>query len=246
MKRIFIITLAIVCLGVNQQTYAKIRNGYQQELKAVQLKLDYFYAMDKGTLSKAQRTKLKKRLKITYSKAASIQKNHAKTHALIEMLRLIDPELYYEINSIKDSEGNETDVYVKVVDNLGPIIEGTTNLGHSLDNPNVYNSEYGDHTVSVRIARVNPRTDLLNLVHELGHVRYQVPHLAEYTEYYKKVYQKRYYKGIEFGHLPGDPSNQSVKETLKTFYYSRREYNRETKELARHTSLKMLVSNLEN
>ena len=155
---------------------------------------------------------------------------------------MIDPALYYEINTLKDSEGNETDVYVKVVDDLGSGLLGATNVSHNVDNPNVYSSEYGDHTVSVRIANENPRKNLLILVHELGHVRYQVPYLATYTVFYEKVYQNTNI----IGHRYDDPSHQSVKETLKAFNEVWREYNRETKEMVRHTSRKMLASTREN
>jgi hypothetical protein len=156
---------------------------------------------------------------------------------LIEQFRSIDPDLYHEINTIKDCEGNETDVYIKVVDKLSPGLDGATNVAHSLGNPNVYNSEYGDYSVSVKIASLNQISALRTLVHELGHVRYQVPHLAAYTTYYKQAYQD----SSRIGHYPNDPSYQSVKATLLSFIDACRENNREMRWMAQNKYRKILV-----
>ena len=242
MKRLFIITLAIVCLGVNKNTYAEIRNGYDNELKAAQLKMDNLNEIAKGDLNKEQRIRLKKWLKAVHKTEKKLKENHAITQALIEQFRAIDPGLYHEINTIQDSEGNETDVYIKVVDNLGPGLDGATNVSHSLDNPNIYSSEYGDYSVSVRVTHINQIRALQTLVHELGHVRYQVPHLAEYTTYYKQAYQD----SSRIGHHANDPSFQSVKATLHAFIESLRENNREMKWMAQNKYRKILASKQED
>ena len=242
MKRLCIIILAIVCLGMNRNTYAEIRNGYDHEWKAAQQKMDNLNAIAKGELSKDQRIRLKKWLKSVHKTAEKLRENQAKTQAIIEAFRMIDPGLYHEINTIQDSEGNETDVYIKVVDNLGSGLDGATNVSHSLDNPNVYSSEYGDYSVSVKVTHTNQIRALQTLVHELGHVRYQVPHLAEYTAYYKQAYQD----SSRIGHHANDPSFQSVKATLHAFIASLRENNREMKWMAQNKYRKILAAKQED
>ena len=59
-------------------------------------------------------------------------------------------------------------------------------MDQSSDDKDAYQSEYGKFTVSVKVWIV-PRA-LLVLAHELGHVKYQVPNLASYFEFYKKHY----------------------------------------------------------
>jgi hypothetical protein len=111
-------------------------------------------------------------------------------------------------------------------------------VDHSAENPNVYSSEYGDYTVSVKILYRFMKEALITLVHELGHVRYQVPHLATYTAFYKKAYEDTNL----IGHLPNDPSHQAVKETLKTFKASWAEYNKEQRWFAQFRFRKELAS----
>ena len=242
MKRLFILTLAIVCLGVNRNIYAEIRNGYDIELIKAAQWIHNLNEITKEVLSTAQRMKVEKRLEVACATEGKLRENHAKTQELIEMLRMIDPELYHEINIIQDSEGNETDVYIKVVDNLGPDLRGATNVSHSVDNPNVHSSEYGDYTVSVRLITTGPIRPIWILAHELGHVRYQVPHLAEYTAFYKKVYQDQHFAGVQ-GHHPNDPSYHSMQATSKAFKKCWKEYNRQIKWTAKDESRKMLVAN---
>lgn len=95
--------------------------------------------------------------------------------------------------------------------------------------------------MSVRISSKNPLWALWILVHELGHARYQVTHLAEYTAFYKQFYQ-----GINIiGHRINDPSHQSGKETIKTFKASWNEYKQEMKWIAKNKSRKILASDRE-
>ena len=237
MKLLFIITL-LVCLGVNQEIYAEIKNGYDNEVKKAQKYISDFNVIT--AFNAVPFEKLKKYMQGTHATVEKMHENHAKTRELIEKFRMIDPGLYHEINTIQDREGNETDVYIKVVDDLRPDLQGATNVNHSVDNPNVYSSEYGDYTVSVRVSYKNLIWALRILVHELGHVRYQVPHLAEYTAFYK-----RFYNTNIIGHRYNDPSHQSVQETLKTFKASWKGYRQEMKWIAKNKSRKILAFNKE-
>ncbi len=236
MKRLFMLTLAILCLGVTKNIYAKIRNGYNEEIKKTEKYIRNLNEIAKEVLNTAQRERLTTLLKTGYATAEKLRENHTKTQELITMLRTVDAGLYDEINTIKDREGNETDVYVKVVDRLEQDLGGATNLSQSVENPNVYTSEYGDYSVSVRVVYPSLEEALRILVHELGHVRYQVPHLAVYCKYYKQYYRHSHSNSNNIGHDPHDPSNLSVKKTLKTFKESLRRYKKERKNLAGNDS----------
>ena len=246
MTRLCIITLAILCLGVYQETYAEIRNGYEHEIIKVEKWLSQLHEIANETLNELKREKMEKKLEEAHNIVDKIRKNHAKTQELIDMFRMIDPALYDEINTIKDSEGNDTDVYIKVVDRLRLGMLGATNVDHSIDNPKVYSSEHGDYTVSVRIANTNPIKAMLILVHELGHVRYQVPHLADYIRFYKKTYQNKYLEGIKKGHHPDDPGHNTIEETLIAFKASWIKYNKEMKQKAKINSRETLASTRED
>lgn len=230
MKRLFILTLTILCLGVTQEAYAEIKNGYDHQINQADQWLSQLHKIANGPLNELEQEKMKKRLEEAHATVDKLRENHAKTQELIEMFKMVAPELYQEVNTIKDSEGNETDIYIKVVDKLGQGLHGATNVNHSVSNPNVYSSEYGDYTVSVKIAHVNPIKDLWSLVHELGHVRYQVAYLADYAAFYQKVYQDQHFAGIP-GHHPDDLSGYFVKETLKTFKKCWKKCNKELKQM---------------
>jgi hypothetical protein len=113
------------------------------------------------------------------------------TEQLLAQFRSIAPDLYHEIDTIKDDEGRSTDVYVKFMpeEEMKVSVSGTTNIAQAEEDGNAYHSEYGAHTVSVRIAIGKKSLGLL--AHELGHVKYQVPYLVSYVKYYNMHYQDR-------------------------------------------------------
>lgn len=173
MKCLYILILTTLCLGVHQETYAEIRNGYVNDLIIVEKQIRVFKEFHQGVLRNTHRERLEKLLKTTRIKAEKLEENYAKTKGLLEDLRKIAPSLYNEISNIKDHEGNDTHVYIKVVKDLGPYFLGINNVTQSTSNPHVYTSEYGDHTVSVMVIYPSAFKALKILVHELGHVRYQ-------------------------------------------------------------------------
>ena len=60
------------------------------------------------------------------------------------------------------------------------------------------------------------------LSHELGHVKYQVPNLASYLEYYKEHYSPNVDQYDILGHKPDDPSGKSAIQFERRF---RKEYS---------------------
>lgn len=220
---LFFCILFIPCVSL----YSEIINGYSAKLAATRLEIHNLDSLIRDSdLSGKELKKIKnciKRLRNLQETEKELTVWHEKTEALLRQLRDIDPVLYHEIDAITDSEGHPTDVYVKVVMN-GELIHGavaTTNLNQCPDNPNAYTSEFGRHTVCVQVCAL--KNILVSLVHEFGHVRYLVPNLKSYMEYYNKYYNNHSDKftamhQYNVGHNSDDPSHQSVKFVLSRFH----------------------------
>jgi hypothetical protein len=87
---------------------------------------------------------------------------------------------------------------------------GTTNLDCLETDRDVYQSEYGPNTVSVKIASL-PRSILL-LAHEFGHVKYQVLNLSTYMNFYSANYQNGTFNSSYIGHHSSDLSGRQAIE----------------------------------
>lgn len=183
---------------------AEIKNGYGPEMKGVRESLKGLHKLlvDDHQLSFLQKNEIKGKINkliqyITYFEL---------TEQLLDQFRAISPRLYDEIDTIKNRKGQRVDVYVRfVAERHTPLnTAGTTNLSCLETDRDVYQSEYGANTVSVKIASL-PRSILL-LAHEFGHVKYQVPHLSAYINYYSSNYQNGTFKSSYIGHNAGDLS----------------------------------------
>jgi len=132
------------------------------------------------------------------------------TENLLNQFRIIAPTLYNEIDTIKDNKGRAVHVYVKFVPEGATEVKawGTTYMSQAEDDLDAYRSEYGNLTVSVKIWIVN--NALKVLAHELGHVKYQVPHLASYCKFYERHYYSSMRNPHTMGHGTNDPSGKSA------------------------------------
>jgi len=139
------------------------------------------------------------------------------TEKLLDQFRSISPDLYYEIDSLRDKKGRNVNIYIKFVpeNEMLPGVAGTTNIAQDINDPDAYHSEYGIHTVSVRI-KVDKKS-LQLLAHELGHVQYQVPNLASYIGYHKQYYLTNSYKAKSMGHNDNDPSGRQARDFTNRF-----------------------------
>ena len=144
------------------------------------------------------------------------------TESLLSQFQLIAPDLFAEIDTIKDRKGRSVHVYIKFVPVSGTQLQawGATYINQSATDPDVYCSEYGEYAVSVKIWIVSKA--LLVLSHELGHVKYQVPNLASYMEYHRKHYASVVDQFDILGHSPDDPSGKTAVHFAKRF---RKEYS---------------------
>ncbi len=190
----------------------KIKNGYEPDINVARDGLKKIEAlMDKpmSPIEKRRLTEHRARLKdfILY---------HELTERLLFQFKLMSPELYYEIDSIKDAQSRSVDVYVKFLPGEKKLgnIAGTTNI--PLDSEgDAYSSNYGPHTVATSIVAENHALSLL--AHEFGHIKYQVPNIANYRKFYIKHYKVVSPDSEGIGHDHMDPSGQKASEYEKQF-----------------------------
>lgn len=185
---------------------AEIKNGYEYDhsLSIESLNALYDFLLHED-LSRSERNAVKASIRaieasIIYYKV---------TENLLVQFRKIAPDLYKEIDTIVDKKGRPVDVYVRFVPRYetGTKAWGTTYINQSMDDKDTYVSEFGEHTVSVKVWTVNKA--LLVLAHELGHVKYQVANLDSYLIYYRGNYcLQRVFESDCLGHDPSDPSGQ--------------------------------------
>jgi len=213
------IALTIMCSMLSMYTLGNIKNGFEKDvIKAEKAKSALKSLIDASTESDASLGMLCLQYTLVKIKSTDLRKLFQHTEALINDLRTVHPDLFNEINSIKDYHGNRTDVYVRVLpeDQMNVLHWGTTNLEQTNGDVHTYQSRYGSQAVSVVIRLCGRMKSLHLLVHELGHVKYQVPNLASYVEYFREAY-KYTRENQAFGHKDEDPSNLSSIYELERF-----------------------------
>lgn len=210
--------LLFISVGFSVPSNAQIKNGYEKDIFDYEATLkNYKKLLLTGELSLHQRRLIKSHID---SLVNNISYYHL-TESLLSQFQKMAPDLFSEISSIKDAKGRPVNVYVKIIPKNGTAMKawGITYLNQLRDDSDAYVSEYGTYTVSVKIWAVNKA--LFVLAHELGHVKYQVPHLASYVKDYKKYYLTAYNNFHNWGHHPRDLSGKSAHQYAKRF---RKEY----------------------
>ena len=136
---------------------------------------------------------------------------------MLRYYKIIDPELYNELDTIKDANGFVIDVFVKFIPREHATVQaaGITNIALSKEFPGSYLSEYGEKSVSIIIWDVP--NSLTVLAHEFGHVKYQVPNLKSYYSFYRTNYIARVCDPNFLGHDTMDPSGKSAYRTERRF-----------------------------
>jgi len=211
-------TLLFVSLGFSVTLKAQIKNGYEKDIFVYETTLkNYKKLLSNDDLSRHQRTIIKSHIELLVNNISYYQA----TENLLIQFQKIAPDLFSEVSSIKDAKGRPVNVYVKIIPKNETAVKawGITYVNQLRDDCDAYVSEYGAYTVSVKIWAVNRA--LFVLAHELGHVKYQVPHLASYINDYKKYYLTTYNKFHNWGHHPLDLSGKSAHQYAKRF---RKEY----------------------
>lgn len=210
--------MKIVCLWLAltitvNSSYGEIRNGYacgilaaRESMKSLQLQL-------KLQITNAQKRKIEANLKhvITYIIYFEL------TESLLGQFRLVAPDIYFELDTITDQQGRQTHVYVKFIpeEQARILAWGVTNVAQAAGDSDAYTSTYGDYSVSISIWAVSNALEVL--AHELGHVKHQVPHLAEYMEYYIARYKTCLVDPNYIGHDYNDLSGRTAVEFAKRY-----------------------------
>ena len=201
-----------ISLSTPQILRGEIKNGYAFEITDARQSLTILADLAAKSLSKTERRKIESKIHVVKNFICYYEL----TKNLLDQFRTIAPELYNEIDSIKDKRGRPTDIFIKFIPMSDSYFKhpGTTSLNHKEGDNDASYSEYGDQTVSIRIWIMDNALTILS--HELGHVKYQVPHLENYTTYYKETYGTSN-KQAYLGHNPSDPSGKCAAQFEKVF-----------------------------
>ena len=215
-----------LCLFLAIASPAKIKNGYTVDIEGARESLKRIKLLLEGDLPLLQRTSMKMKA----NDLLDFITGYELTGKFLDQFRMISPRLYLQIDTLTDKRGRSVAVYVKLVTEreMSPGVAGTTNLAQDKNDPDLYESEYGPHTVSVRI--VIGKKSLHLLAHELGHVRYQVPNLAAYVQFYAKFYLANTYTSKSLGHNDNDQSGQEARNFSNRFREDYLEFSRSGEE----------------
>ncbi|MEX2231299.1 MAG: hypothetical protein WD824_04020 [Cyclobacteriaceae bacterium] len=193
---------------------AKIKNGYEREIKAAREAFKNLNAMlvSQPTMPAEQKNATNDNI----ARLRVFLMYHELTERLLLQFKLISPDMYNEIDSIKDKFNRPVDIYVKFLQggNKRGSVAGSTNIPTGEDE-NAYDSRYGVHTASIGI--VAARNALSLLAHEFGHIKYQVENTAEYRKFYAKYYQNIPLESEEIGHRHMDRSGLNASRFEKRF-----------------------------
>ena len=210
---LFLVSMFIICT-----VYGEIKNGYENQISSARESLKNLSALrwTSHDLSHIQLREIKSKTQTIWNYIAQYEL----TENLLKQFRIIAPDLYQEINEIKDSQGRSTDVYVKFILREDASIQagGITYLDQVEGDQHAYRSEYGERTVSVKIWIMD--NALFVLAHEMGHIKYQVPNLAGYMDYYKMTYRPGFTEPNYIGHNTNDPSGLSALSFHKRFCHA--------------------------
>jgi hypothetical protein len=207
---LYVLIFGLTCHAV----FGEIKNGYEKNISGSKQSLTDLRArlVDDGNITSAHRRKIQSTIEtlvdhITYFDL---------TEGLLTQFKTIAPELYAQIDTITDRLGRPVDVYIKFVPVDATRVKalGLTYIDQASDDKDAYQSEYGKFTVSIKVWIV--RRALLVLAHELGHVKYQVPNLASYLDFYKASYVNTLTNSY-MGHSIDDPSGKWATQFGKTF-----------------------------
>ena len=207
--------IVIIFLLAQNCAWAKLRNGYEKDIHYVRESLKNYNDIlnTNKDLTSSGRRKMKARI----DELIIYQSHYELTEELLNQFKHISPDLYYRIDSIRDAKGRFTDVYVKFIprEEASIMAAGITRMAQSDDDDDACFSEYGKHSVSIKIWICSKA--LLVLSHELGHVNYQVPNFETYLKYYKTEYSPVFTNSNCVGHSPADRSGRNATTFEKEF-----------------------------
>lgn len=195
--------------------HGKIRNGYEAGIYSAREGLKNLNAL--LHLDSNLSIREKKRIKENIARHKDFIMYHELTERLLLQFKMIAPDIYDEMDTIKDARGRSVDVYVKFValESMRGSVAGSSNIPTGEDR-DAYNSKYGLHTASVRI--ITGKNALTLLAHEFGHLQYQIPNIGDYHRFFTSTYLNNETEYEETGHHHMDPSGHRALKFERRFY----------------------------
>src|SRR5688572_24092167 len=197
--------LVVVCTLFVHHLFAKIKNGYEARLEDSRASLQALnlLSLEDKRISPLARLQLKTKMAslIDYISFYEL------TEEFIRQFKILAPVMFTELDNIKDKRGRYTDIYLRLV----PVEKSRIPLSAASffqtmkDDEDANVSHYGPFSVSVDIIIVQNALFLLS--HELGHIKYIVPNIAEYSKFYNWRYS-RSKSHDSMGHSPNDLSGK--------------------------------------
>jgi hypothetical protein len=207
MKNCVLVALLLILLL--NDLFGEVKNGYENEVANVKSSIQGLkdVLLNSKDLSVADKRKIKIKIRtlinyLTYSQI---------TETLLQQFRAIAPDIYNEIDLLEDCQGRIVDVYVKFISQAEAKVAaaGMASFAQSEYDLNSCHSEYGVRSISVKVWILN--NALCVLSHEFGHIKYVVPNLRSYVEFYKNKYP-RGLSEPNVGHRSDDPSGKVASE----------------------------------
>jgi len=205
--KIYSLLLLILTLSAHS-VEGRIKNAYENQVSNVRESLKCLtdlLSVDQS-MTASQRKTIKARIEVLVNYLAC----YKLTNNLLSQFKTISPDIYHQTDSIKDAMGRPTDVYVKFIlsEDAEIMAAGSTYMSQTEKDKDGCLSEYGEQTVLVKVWIFAQA--LVVLSHEFGHVNYQVPHLANYTSYYRSNYGTSDSESNNIGHEPDDLSGKNA------------------------------------
>jgi hypothetical protein len=208
--------ILILCISFSAgEIHSEIKNGYSPSIQSVKRSLAGLLLLrrDSEKLTQSRKRALDASIKIH----RNFISYYNLTETLLRYYKIIDPELYNALDTIKDANGFITNVFVKFIPKEQATVQaaGITNIALSENFAGTYLSEFGERSVSITIWNV-PNA-LTVLAHEFGHVKYQVPNLKSYYSFYRTNYIARVCDPSFLGHDTMDPSGKTAYRSERRF-----------------------------
>jgi len=220
---LLLIALFTLSLG---HLLGKIRNGYEGQLQRTKESLEKLKAQlsEDINLSYLEKRKLKSKIKslIDYISYYEL------TEELLAQLRIVSPDLYKEMDWIRDKRDRVTDIFVKLIpkEEVAINLEATSSFTHTTEDEDAHFSEYGKYSAAVNVSI--SEHSLLFLYHELGHISYVIPNFAIYSKFYKNYYRTQMIHASYIGHHVRDKSGKSAMAFERKFKEDRVNFVRRT------------------
>lgn len=244
----YLLVAALLILSLTN-LFGEIKNGYNKGIPAMKMSLQSLRNIlwNNSDLSAAEERYIRMKIKSIVDYMAYYEI----TNTMLNQLRDISPDLYNEMDTLKDSKGRIVDVYVKFIPKEQAVFQGggMTSFNQAVDDLNSCNSEYGASSVSVIVCMMNK--GLWVLAHEFGHIKYLVPNLKPYVKFYHRKY-KNGPLDATLGHHPGDPSGKTAmlferQFRQSYFQYLKHDFDRVKSPLVLINPIKKnIVENLDN